>query len=233
MLRIGRLAEDDLCLTEAQAVAVVQRLAAVDAAAVDERPVARKPVVHDGPLPPYQLEQGVCPRDFRVGAQRDVGVRPPADGEALGLGPEQPQLLVAVRTPMHEGHSGALGFDDGLEIRWGRDRRLSRARIAGAADAVELGHCFPDASFPPSAQRGQPTRGMAVHTSRASRARRVWLRSASDTWSMLIAVRGAASSQLECSEGACSQSAFLGSRWGGALVRWPSAVAASEPVREV
>ncbi len=116
---------------------------------------------------PPTSSSSACARETSASApsaMSESGRRP--DGEPLGLG--RGAASAADRRPARQCTKGIPARSasmTALRSDGRRDRRLSRAGIASAADGVELGHGFPDASFPPSAPREQPTRGMTLHTS--------------------------------------------------------------------
>ena len=83
--RVVGEAVDDRDLTDPQPVPVAQTPAALDALAVDERPVLGEPVVDDRPIGPDPLEHRVDAGHLVVPCKRDVGGLVAADDDRARL----------------------------------------------------------------------------------------------------------------------------------------------------
>ena len=102
----------DRGLPDADDVAVAQAVAAADALAVDVGAVARQAVVGDRPLPADALELGVQARDLRVPRQAHLVGGPAAHADAVAVGVEVDDPLLAVPVAEDEERpAAALGLD--------------------------------------------------------------------------------------------------------------------------
>src|SRR4051794_26746114 len=115
----------ELELADLELVAVLEPVG-LDAMAVDVGAVERAEVV-EVVVAAAAHEQGVVARDGDV-VEEDVGVRPPADGHAVGV---QREALADAPTPRADDERGALVGDDIADV--------DRHELAGLVDAVRRG----------------------------------------------------------------------------------------------
>ena len=117
---LGRRAEEDDGVPELERVAIPQASPAHDALAIDERAVAREPVVGEGPLLPHSLELGVHPGDLGIELEAHVGSLASAHAQPTSILHEPMNPLAPLGVPVDEERQASpLGLDSLLQLARG------------------------------------------------------------------------------------------------------------------